>query len=68
MYTPYSYDDLAHFIETMKIKEHDKKNSRAYFHEETITYSYERRKIQLLTITSTNNIESKSEKEPVIHE
>lgn len=33
-----------------------------------MTYSYQRRKIQLITITSTDNIESVSEREPVISE
>jgi hypothetical protein len=67
MYYPYSYDDLSLFLQEIKGVQGQSQpleQGGAYLNEETIVYSYERRKIQLLTITSYRNIESYYEKEP----
>jgi hypothetical protein len=63
MYYPYSFEDLSAFILTLKMKHEAHEytqlcNRKTYFNEETIVYSFERRKITLLTITSVKNIES----------
>lgn len=63
MYYPYGHDDLMRFMERVRERQKEK-DSPAYFNEETVTYSFERRKIPLLTITSMGNIESLSEREP----
>lgn len=60
MYYPYGHDDLMRFMEGVRERQKEKD---VYFNEETITYSFERRKIALLTITSVGNIESFSERE-----
>lgn len=67
MYYPYGHDDLMRFVEGFRERMKEK-DSPVYFNEETITYSFERRKISLLTITSLGNIESFSEKEPCLSE
>ena len=45
-----------------KMQKMQKMGNKVYFNEETVVYSYERRKVSLITITSVNNIDSFSER------
>ena len=45
-----------------KMQKMQKMGNMVYFNEETVVYSYERRKVSLITITSVNNIDSFSER------
>ena len=53
-----SMDALTSEADIKKNYENQRYSPQVYFHEETVTYSYERRKVPLVTITSYNNIES----------
>ena len=68
MYYPYSIDDLNVYLEGLRGKMELEGLRDVYYHEEIITYSSERRKVVLLTITSQRNIESFHEHEPAFNE
>ena len=61
MYYPYGVDDLNNFLSTCRSKLELEGLKDVYYNEETVTYSCERRRVPLLTITSRRNIESMHE-------